>query len=218
MNKETYQRCTMGVWDTSIPGITFDESGVSNYCIMLQEMEKAYPKGEKGKNNWEKILNEVRNKGKNNKYDCLIGVSGGTDSSYMLHLAKKEWNLKPLAVNLDNGWSTDIAVSNIKKVTEALDIDLETYVIDYEEVKAVLRSYIKANLPWIDGPTDLAIKAILYKTAIKENIKYIFIGDDFRSEGKQPHHWTYSDAKQLKFICKKFENLSLKSFPYMTLI
>ena len=159
---KTYKRCKKGLWDTSIPDIRFDSNGISNYYYTLEKMNEEYPKDEIGKKNWSKILNKIRNNS-TDKYDCLIGVSGGTDSSYLLHIAKKEWGLNPLAVNLDNGWSTDIAVKNIKKVTSALEIDLETYVIDYEEVKSVLRSYVKAGLPWIDGPTDLAIKSILYK-------------------------------------------------------
>ena len=217
MKIKEYKRCKKGLWDTTIPDVEFDNNGISNYYYTIEKMNREYPKGQSGEKKWNNILNIIRKNNSNNKYDCLIGVSGGTDSSYLLHLAKKEWNLNPLAVNLDNGWSTDIAVKNIKKVTNALNIDLETYVIDYEEVKEVLRSYVKAGLPWIDGPTDLAIKAVLYRTAVKEKIKYIFIGDDFRSEGKQPAQWTYTDAKQLKFLCNKYENLKLKTFPYMTL-
>ena len=105
-------------------------------------------------------------------------MSGGTDSSYLLHFLKKS-GLRILAINLDNGWNSDIALKNIKNITSKLDIDLETYVIDYEEVKKVIRSYMKAGLPWIDGPTDNAIRSILYKTAHREKIKYILNGEDF---------------------------------------
>lgn len=217
MKNKNYKRCVVGLWDTSIPNINFDSKGISSYCETIRSMEKEFPRGKIGEKRWKNVVGEIKKNGKNKKYDCVIGVSGGTDSSYILHLAKNKWNLNPLAVNLDNGMSTDIAVKNIKKVTSSLNIDLETYVIDYEEVKSVLRSYIKACLPWIDGPTDLAIKAALFKVASKEGIKYILSGDDFRSEGKQPHHWTYTDAKQLKHVVKKFENVKLKSFPFMTL-
>jgi|TARA_B100001971_G_C18249940_1_gene577346 N-acetyl sugar amidotransferase len=213
-----YQRCTKGVWDTTVPGIRFDQNGVSNYATMIEKLAQAYPRGDKGEREWSKIVSNIKKKGKNKKYDCIIGVSGGTDSSYLMHLAIKKYGLKPLAVNLDNGWSSDIAVKNIKKITSELEIDLETYVIDYDEVKAVLRSYMKASLPWIDSPTDLAIKAVLYKIASRENIKYILNGSDFRSEGKQPTEWTYSDAKQLLFIVKKYERIRLKSYPYYNII
>jgi N-acetyl sugar amidotransferase len=159
----------------------------------------------------------MKENGKGKKYDCIIGVSGGTDSSYLLHIAKKTYGLRSLAVNLDNGWSSEIAVQNIKKVTKALDIDLETFVIDYEEVKAVLRAYMKAGLPWIDGPTDNAIKSVLFNIADREGIKFVINGSDFRSEGKQPSEWTYTDSKQMNFLLKKFESVKLKTYPFQSL-
>jgi N-acetyl sugar amidotransferase len=210
------QQCVKGLWDGSVPGVKFDERGVSNYAKMFQEFIELYPRGEKGLAEWEGWLKRIRKDGKNRKYDCIVGVSGGTDSCYLLYIAKQS-GLRPLAVNLDNGFSSKTAVENIKKVTNALIIDLETYVIDYEEVKAVLRAYLKASLPWIDGPTDLAIKAALYQIAEREGVKYIFNGSDFRSEGKQPTEWTYSDARQLLYVLKKFEQVKLKSFPYYTI-
>jgi N-acetyl sugar amidotransferase len=219
MNKDQqeHQICARGVWDSTVPGISFDEKGVSNYARMYDQLCQTFPRGEEGKAKWDQIVAAMKRHGKGKKYDCIIGVSGGTDSSYLLHMIKKEYGLRPLAVNLDNGWSSDIAVQNIKKVTQALEIDLETYVIDYEEVKSVLRAYMKAGLPWVDGPTDIAIRAILIKTAMREKIKFVLHGADFRSEGKQPSEWTYSDARQMLHIVKKFENKKLKTFPYQTL-
>jgi N-acetyl sugar amidotransferase len=208
-----YKRCTLGLWDTTVPGITFDENGVSNYAKMFDELCKLYPRGTEGKKNWEQIIAKIKHDGINKKYDCVIGVSGGTDSSYLLHMAKIEYGLRPLAVNLDNGWSSEIAVKNIKKVTKALDIDLETYVIDYEEIKDLLRSYMMSSLPWIDIPTDLAIKSILFKIAKKEKIRYILRGNDFRSEGFQPHEWTYGDGRQLIYVHKTFGKVKLHTFP-----
>jgi N-acetyl sugar amidotransferase len=209
--------CNRGLWDLTVPGIRFDENGICNYSEMFDMYVKMYPRGEVGLNAWNNWVKKIKKEGQNKKYDCIIGVSGGTDSSYLLYLAKF-YNLRPLAVNLDNGWSTDIAVKNIKKVTSALNIDLETYVINYEEVKAVLRAYLKASLPWADTATDMAIGAALYKVANREKIKYIFNGSDFRSEGKQPTEWTYSDARQLLYLVRKFEGIKLKTFPYNTLV
>lgn len=211
------QRCSKGIWDETIPGIQFDEHGVSNFCKLQESLMQAYPRGEKGLADWMDIVKKIKEKGKGKKYDCIIGVSGGVDSSYLLHMAK-EYGLRPLAVHLDNGFDSEIAVNNIYKVTSKLGIDLETYVIDYEEVQVVLKSYILASLPWIDSPTDIAIKAILYKIAVREKIKFILNGSDFRSEGKQPFSWTHSDTRQLKFLVKKFfPGFKLKSFPLQPL-
>jgi N-acetyl sugar amidotransferase len=212
-----YRICTRGIWDTTVPGITFDENGVSNYAKMFDNLCEVYSRGEKGKLYWENVVNKIREKGKGKKYDCVIGVSGGTDSSYLMHIAKKEYGLRPLAVNLDNGWSSEIAVQNIKKVTKALDIDLETFVIDYEEVKSVLRAYMKATLPWIDGPTDIAIKSVLFSIAEREGIQFVLNGSDFRSEGKQPSEWTYTDSKQMMFLLNKHERVRLNTYPYQSL-
>lgn len=210
--------CSKGVWDESVPGISFDENGVSNFCRLQEKMMADYPRGEKGRADWEQLVAEMKSAGKNKRYDCLIGVSGGVDSSYILHVAH-QCGLRPLALNLDNGFNSEIAVQNIYKVTSRLNIDLETYVIDYEEIKDLLRAYMKASLPWIDAPTDLAIKAVMYKIAAKEGIKFILRGNDFRSEGKQPKEWTYSDARQLKYIHEKFgTGVALKTYPMLTLV
>jgi len=210
------QICSKGVWDSSIPGIKFDAKGISNFCVLQETMMSQYPRGEKGVKEWDEIVKSIKATKRKNKYDCVVGVSGGVDSSYLLYILKKH-GLNPLAVNLDNGFNSEIAVQNIYKITKKLKIDLETYVIDYEEIKELLKSYMKAGLPWIDSPTDLAIKAVMYKIALNEGIKYIIRGNDFRSEGKQPKEWTYSDSKQLRYIYKKFgSNIKLKSYPILS--
>ena len=217
MPQKEYTICTRGIWDSTVPGITFDANGVSNYARMFDKLVESYPRGEVGRKKWEQLIEKIKEAGKGKKYNCIIGVSGGTDSSYLMHLAKNEYGLKPLAVNLDNGWNSDTAVKNIKKVTNALSIDLETYVIDYEEIKDLLRAYMQASLPWIDIPTDIAIKAVLYKVASREGIKYILRGNDFRSEGTQPREWTYGDGRQLLYIHKKYGSVKLKTFPNYTI-
>jgi N-acetyl sugar amidotransferase len=210
--------CARGVWDESVPGIEFDESGVSNYALLFDSLVNEYPRGEVGKLIWDEKVERIKRQGKDKKYDCIIGVSGGTDSCYLLHLAKSQYGLRPLAVNLDNGWSSDTAVKNIKKVTSKLNIDLITYVIDYEEIRDLLRVFMLGRIPWIDAPTDLAIKAVLYRIASKEKIKYVFRGNDFRSEGTQPIEWTGGDDKVLKYLHKKYGRTRLKTYPNYTLL
>lgn len=207
--------CSVGVWDESIPSITFDDKGKSSYCLLQERLINDYPRGDKGIATWEQLVIKMKQQGKGKKYDCIVGVSGGTDSSYLLHICK-QFSLKVLAVNLDNGWSSNIAVTNIKKMTSALNFDLVTWVIDYEEVKTVLRSYIKASLPWADCPTDMAIQAALYKTAATEKIKYILNGSDFRTEGKQPFVWTYGDSRQYHYLIKKFEKTKTPKYPILS--
>lgn len=216
MNQDQeYRVCSRGIWDISIPEITFDENGVSNYCQFQEFMMNTYPRGEKGLEDWENIVTRMKKKGKGRPYDCIVGVSGGVDSSYLLVLMK-EYGLRPLAVTLDNGFSSDIAVQNIFKVTNALDIDLETYVIDYEEIKDLLYAYMRAGIPWIDSPTDSAIKAVMYKIALKERVKFIIRGNDFRSEGKQPKEWT--SGADLKYIQKKFgRGIRLTTYPKLSI-
>ncbi|MBM6593017.1 adenine nucleotide alpha hydrolase family protein [Microvirga pudoricolor] len=212
-----YQICQEGIWDTSVPGIMFDERGVSNYARIQKNLAAGFPRGQEGSALWQQIVSQIKHrKPARARYDCVIGVSGGTDSSYLLHIAR-EYGLNPLAVNLDNGWNSDVAVKNLKKVVSSLNIDLETYVVDYDEIRSILRSYMMAGLPWIDAPTDLAIKSILYKVADQENLRYVLIGSDFRSEGKQPSEWTYTDLKQLKFVHEQHGEISLKSYPTMRL-
>ena len=211
------KRCAKGIWDENVPGISFDETGVSNYCRLQEKMMKDYPRGDKGHHDWLHLINKIKNSAAGHKYDCIIGVSGGVDSSYLLHLAI-ESGLKPLAVHLDNGFNSEISVSNIQKLTTRLGIDLMTHVVNYEEMKSLLRAYMKAALPWIDAPTDLAIKAVMYKVALRENIRYIIRGNDFRTEGKQPRNWTYSDTRQLKYLQRHFgSGKKLKTYPMLTL-
>ncbi len=212
----TFRRCIKGVWDSTIPGISFNQEGVSNYCLLQEKMMNDYPRGEVGKKEWENIVSKIKKSGASKKYDCIVGVSGGVDSSFLLHLAK-HYGLRPLAVHLDNGFNSEIAVSNIEKITKQLQIDLFTYVINYEEIKDILKAYMKASLPWIDAATDLAIKSVMYDVARKNGIKYLLRGNDFRSEGKQPTEWTYSDNRQLKYIHKKFgTGVKLKSYPTLS--
>ena len=207
--------CARCVLDTSVPDITFDDSGECNYCKQFDAIIKDTPNDQLGEINMLKILDKIKAKGKYKKYDVLVGVSGGVDSTYLVHYAIKN-GLRVLAANFDNGWHSEIAVSNIKNCLQKLGVDLVTYVVDYDEMKDILLSYMKAGIPWVDGPTDIAINSTLFKIANKNRIKYIFTGSSIRTEGKQPDEWTHTDSRQLKFIQNKFGTKKLKTFPTLS--
>ena len=144
MNSDS-QICERCIFDSSISRITFDEEGVCNYCRQIEDLQEQYGTGkEKGIKSFEQILNEIKSSGKGKKYDCIIGVSGGTDSSYML-LKAREWGLRPLAVHYDNTWNAAIATMNIEKVTSATNTDLYTYVVDNKEHDDIKRAFLYAS-------------------------------------------------------------------------
>jgi N-acetyl sugar amidotransferase len=202
--------------DDSVPDIVFDDSGICNYCKQFDAIENDSPNDQRGEIILQESLAKIKKTGIKNKYDILVGVSGGVDSMYLVQFAVNN-GLRVLAVNFDNGWHSEIAVSNIKTCLEKLGVDLITYVVEYDEMKDILLSYLKANIPWVDGPTDLALVATLYHVASKNKIRYIYVGNNFRNEGKQPDSWTHTDSRQIKHIQRRFGNKKLKTFPNLTL-
>lgn len=206
------QICSRCVMDESVPDIWFDEEGQCNYCKMHDRLSIDNPNDERGAKALELIVTKALNEGKGRTYDVVIGVSGGTDSTYLLHLAK-QMGLRILAVHLDNGWNTETSVVNLRNVLEALDIDLYTHVINWHEFKDILRAQLKSALPWADAPTDLAIISVLYKTAVKFGVRAIFVGNNFRTEGRQPDSWTHCDSLQLRHIHRKFGNVTFNTYP-----
>lgn len=207
--------CTRSVLDDTIRGIRFDENGECHYCKIYDEMDKLYPV-ENRQEDLEAIVAKIKAKGKGKKYDCVIGVSGGTDSTYTM-IKVKELGLRPLAVHLDNGWNSEIAVKNIKNACDILGIELYTYVIEWEEFKDLQLSFLKASTPDAEVPTDVAIHSILVKMAAKEGVKYVLNGHSFRTEFIMPKEWTYMDGKYIKAVQKQFGTKKLKSFPNYTI-
>ncbi|MDO9537845.1 MAG: N-acetyl sugar amidotransferase [Thermoplasmata archaeon] len=208
--------CTRCIYDDATPGISFDENGVCNYCKIHDEMEAQYPTGEAGWKKLEEMAAQIKKAGKGKKYDCIIGVSGGCDSSYLLHLSKK-LGLRPLAVHFDNTWNSKIAVENIEIVLKKLDIDLWTYVMDNEEFNDLAYSMLKASIPEIDALTDIALTTTAYMAADKYKIKYILNGHSFRTEGITPSNWFYFDGKYIDSIHKQFGRRKVDKFPNLTL-
>lgn len=212
LSKEKYQICRRCIMDTTVPDIRFDESGTCNYCRIHDDLEKYYPVNEMGQQKLKNLIDKIKNKGKNKKYDCIVGVSGGTDSTHCLYLAKK-WGLRPLAVHLDNGWNSEIAVNNMKRATKKLGIDLKIIKVDWEEFKDLQIAFLKASIPDVEIPTDIGIYSILYRVASKEDIPYIINGHSFRTEGSCPIGWTYMDGKYIESVYKKFgKNKKLRKF------
>ena len=209
--------CLRCLSDSSINYLQLDNKGVCKYCRIHDEMEKEYKFNENSFQNLLKISKKIKTESKKNKYDCVVGVSGGKDSSYMLYVIKKKLNLNPLAVHYDNGFDSDISVSNILNVCQKLDVDLETKVADWEAFKSITRSFFLAGVSDPDTPTDIGIFKTMYEIAYKENIKYVFNGHSFRTEGIEPLDWTYMDGLYLKDIHTKHGDGNLDKFDNFTL-
>lgn len=207
-----YRMCEVCVMDTTDPDIKFyGRHGCSN-CI---DAKKRYFVTKKQSKNLKEVVRKIRKDGAGKKYDCVIGMSGGVDSSYVAYVVKK-LHLRPLAVHLDNGWDSELAVQNIRNVLEKLGIDLYTYVIDWEEFRDIQMSFLKASTPDCEIPTDHAINAVLYEAALKNHIKYVIDGRNVETETICPRHWSYGheDWKYIKGIQKKFGKKKIKTFPH----
>lgn len=213
-NPSVKVRCSRCLYDEDTPSISFDEAGVCNYCSVHDQMNLEYPTGPAGEAKLKELADEIRRSGRNKKFDVVVGVSGGCDSSYLLYVAK-QMGLRPLAVHFDNTWNSTIATENIHNVLKALDVELFTYVVDNEEYDDIYRSFLKAGVPDIEAPTDIALAATQYMAAEKYGIKYIFEGHSFRTEGISPLGWLYMDGKYIQNIQKRFGTRKLKTYPNM---
>lgn len=209
------QICTRCIYDINVPKIIFDSNGVCNYCKMIDDLKSQFKTGTpEGFKNLMNIVEKIKKDGKGKKYDCIVGVSGGTDSSYMIVKAL-EWGLRPLAVHYDNTWNTSIATENIRKVLGKLNVDLFTHVVDNKESDDIFRSFFLANVSEIDGPTDIALAETMYRAAAKYKVKYVLEGHSFITEGVSPLSTGYVDGGYIKSIHKQFGRLKMKTFPNM---
>lgn len=210
------QTCTRCVIHSDVPGTGFDADGVCNYCHLHDRLEAQWPTGDEGRRLLDAQVERIQREGRGKSYDCIVGVSGGTDSTYLLLLAK-QLGLRPLAVHFDNGWNSETAVSNIKQSLTALEVDLQTVVMDWDEFKDILIAFLRASLPWADAPTDLAIDATLYRVAAAEGVRTILNGSSFRTEGKMPAEWTYHDGRIARVVQRRFGTMPLGHYPNLTL-
>lgn len=215
-----YRICTNCVMDTTDPDIQFDENGVCNHCRTYPAVARAtsVPFAEGGEQIVNALVKEIKDKGKNRAYDCIIGVSGGVDSTFVAYKVK-ELGLRPLAVHLDNGWNSELAVNNIEKTLKVLKIDLYTHVIDWEEFKQIQLAFLRASTTEGELPTDHAILAVLYRAAMEHGLEYIIVGGNHSSEGILPVSWAYGskDWRYTKNIIKKFGGVKIKTWPHFSL-
>ena len=212
------QTCTRCLYDNeSIPNVTFDEDGVCNYCHIHDELDMRHPTGVEGRLKLERLASEIREAGKGKPYDVVVGVSGGRDSSYLLHLSC-ELGLRPIAAHYDNGWDTEIAKANINRMVEALQVPYFSYRVKQTEVDDLIRSFLMSHTQDAEAPTDLALVKILFHVARQHGIKYILDGHSFRTEGMAPLGWSYMDGRYVQSVHRECGNVPLETFPNLTLM
>lgn len=209
--------CKRCVYHSEIPKIKFNSKGICNFCETHDDLNKLFPGGTKGKKDFQDICDEIKKDSKKNKYDVIVGLSGGADSSYLISLAK-EYNLRVLAVHYDNTWNTPISVQNVKNILESFKVDLHTKVVKNSEIDDVMSAMLKSGVIDFEVPNDLAIFATLNEAAIKYNVKYFFDGHSFRSEGLAPLEWNYIDQRYISDIYRKYGSFkSTPSIPKLSL-
>lgn len=222
MENKKYQICTNCVMDTSDPNIRFDENGVCDHCHDFETSVKPnWHTDEHGRAELEKIIDEIKKSGKGRDFDCLLGLSGGVDSSYMLHMAVKEFGLRPLVFHVDGGWNSELAVHNINVMIDKLGLDLYTEVINWEEMRDFQLAFFKSGVPHLDIPQDHAFIATLYQFAEKYKIKYILNGGNLSTECVQyPMEWFYygTDMKQIKDIIRRFGTIKMETYPFSSVL
>lgn len=207
--------CSRCIYDNSLPGIFFDGEGICNFCKMIDSLMEEYGTGqEKGEALLNQIVEEMKKSGRGKKYDCVIGVSGGTDSSFLLHWACEK-GLRPLAVHYDNTFNTSIATQNIHNLTSALKVDLYTHIVNNEEIESIYRAFLLANVGEVDASTDIALAEIQYRAAAKYGLNYVLEGHSFVEEGITPIGKNYFDGKYISEIVKKFGQRKIDTFPNM---
>ncbi|MFN6401100.1 MAG: N-acetyl sugar amidotransferase [Planctomycetota bacterium] len=202
--------------EDNVTSVRFDEDGVCNYCRSIEEMDRLYPTGDEGRQRLSSIADAIRKEGKGKQYDLILGVSGGCDSSYLVHLCH-ELHLRPLAVHFDNTWDSTIAVENIQSMLRPLGFDLWTYVVDNEEFDDIYKAMLLSGTPDSDVVTDLAFATVLRMACEKFDIKYIFEGHSFRTEGLCPIGWLYMDGRYISSVHKQFGTRPMSTYPNLWL-
>ncbi len=201
------------------PSISFDDQGLCSHCIRHDQLlATRVLRGAAGEQALAAVVERMKAAGRGKEYDCIIGVSGGVDSTYVAYVVKR-LGLRPLAVHFDNGWNSELAVSNIEKVLKRLNIDLFTYVVDWEEFRDLQLSFLKASTPDGEIPTDHGIFALLWTEAARRGIRYIISGMNFATEAASVPDWSYghSDWKYISAVHRRFGSVRLRTYPHFSL-
>ena len=222
MTSRQYQICTRCVMDTTDSAITFDDGGVCDHCQTFDtQIKPNWNIDDRSRAELGELVSKIKQSGKGKEFDCIIGVSGGIDSSYLTWLAKHEFGLRPLVFHVDAGWNSQEAVNNIETLIDHLELDLYTYVIDWEEMRDLQLAYFKSGVPHIDTPQDHAFFATMYKFASDNNVSYILTGANYSTECiRNPIEWMYyqSDSIQLRDIHRRFGSRPLDKFPTTSIL
>lgn len=195
--------CARCILDTGVPGIEVDGSGVCSHCRLFDRLESQYPLGEPARQRFRRLVERMKAAGQGRKYDCVIGYSGGTDSTYCLYVAKQV-GLRPLAVHFDNGWVAPVAKENMEKVARRLGVDVQTVATDWTELRSYYLAGLKASVPDLCMPCMIGISSSLYRAAVESDVRYIVLGTSFRTEGMTPARWAYLDPKYFDDLVRRF--------------
>jgi N-acetyl sugar amidotransferase len=216
----SYQACTRCIMDTVADrNIAFDQEGLCHHCLRYDMLVDArHLRGDVGREALNTLVGRIKHGGRGQEYDCIIGVSGGVDSTYVAWLVKQH-GLRPLAVHFDNGWNSELATKNIERVLRNIGIDLHTYVVKWEEFRDLQLSFLKSSTPDGEIPTDHAIGALLWKEAASRGIRYIISGMNFATESISVPEWSYghSDWRYIKDVHRRFGTVKLETYPHFGL-
>jgi N-acetyl sugar amidotransferase len=222
MERRSYQLCISCVMDTSDSSIVFDERGVCDHCRTFHsKIAPNWHTDERGQRELERMVDDITAAGKGKDFDCIIGMSGGVDSSYLTYFAKEKLGLRPLVFHVDAGWNSQIAVNNIERIIDGLGLDLFTEVIDWETIKDLQLAFFKSGVSHIDTPQDHSFFATMYKFASEHKVKYILTGANLSTECiRNPLEWMYyqSDSIQIRDIHKRFGQHPLTKFPLTSIL